>query len=277
MSHTIAVAEAGRAPGELWHPRGLAIDTSTNQIYLTEGGLDDSARISIFSDTGDFLSCFSHHLLRWPWGIALHRDNIYVSDLKGQLIFQFNAAAHFCLICKQGSAGSSVGQFNQPRQITISHQGEVFVADCKNHRVQILDSQLHYRRFISHHSMTRPYDVKLTQNEVYILSDTDSPCVHVFSHAGDKISSLITRGDIGKDVVCSWFFCLQPNKNLIISDCSAHQVKIFSKDGILLHTLGEQGHEVGLFNFPCGIAITDKLKLLVVSENRNYRLQILFC
>ena len=44
---------------------------------------------------------------------------------------------------------------------------EVFVADCNNHRVQILDESLHFQRSIEHDSMYYPRDVKLTDNEVF--------------------------------------------------------------------------------------------------------------
>ena len=37
MSHAVAVAKRGQAPGELWWPEGVAIDPTTNHIYVAEG------------------------------------------------------------------------------------------------------------------------------------------------------------------------------------------------------------------------------------------------
>ena len=94
--------------------------------------------------------------------------------------------------------------------------------------------------------MHRPRDVKLTTDEMYVLSGSDTPCVHIFSYTGHKIRSLLTRGD-GMQVTSPSHFCLDAHKSLIISDLSAGQIKIFSNEGTLLHTLGERGEEVGMF------------------------------
>ena len=103
---------------------------------------------------------------------------------------------------------------------------DVFVTDCKNIRIQILDDYLHFQRFITHHTMEYPLDVKLTPDEVYILCE-DSPCILVFSHAGEKIRSLFTWGtemQIGE----AYFFCLDRTQNLLFSDWENNQVRIFS-------------------------------------------------
>ena len=68
------------------------------------------------------------------------------------------------------------------------------------------------------------------------------------------------------------FFCLDANSNLLLRDDS--QIKIFSKEGTLLHTLGESGHGVGMFQDFGGIAVTENRNLIVVSQNRMYSLQI---
>ena len=108
---------------------------------------------------------------------------------------------------------------------------------------------------------------------MYVLSYSDSPCVHIFSYTGHKIRSLLTSG-YRMQVTSPSHFCLDAHKSLIISDWGAHQIKIFSNEGTLLHTLGERGHEVVMFVLPTGLALTSNLKLVTVSYNINYGLQI---
>ena len=270
ISHAIAVAKRGGAPGEIFDPRGVAIDPATNHIYITEGV---NLRVSIFLQTGEFIKTFTHKLMNSPWGIGVYRDNVYVTDILGNYVLNFKVATDIHLVARIGSKGSDVGQFLWPRQIAISTNGEVYVTDCGNHRIQILRSDLHFQRYISHHSMRRPKDVSLTPDEVYVLSDTDSPCVHVFSHNGNKIRSLITSAYVGEQVL---FFCLDSSKNIIISYFRPSQVKIYSKEGSLLHTMGRYGNEVGNFYLPNGIALIDNVKLVIVSDNCNYGLQIFY-
>ena len=276
MRPIVAVGKEGQAPGELWNPKGVAIDENTNLIYVTEGS--GSCRVSIFSETGEFINTFSHQDMREPYGIAIHRDNLYVTDTGVHAVFQFRIEVDMRLVAKLGSKGSGMGQFNYPHGLTVSTNGDVFVADYNNNRIQILDDSLHFQREITHQTMNYPCDVKLTPDEVYVLC-ADSPCILVFSHAGEKIRQLITRGGegMGMQIGLASFFCLDRKQNLLISDWSNEEVRIFSKEGTHLHTIGEQGQGVGMFNYPQGIVLTKNLKLIVVSYNTNYRLQIFSC
>ena len=275
----IACVKYGQDPGELWLPHAVAIDSNTNQIYVADGAYSTQinpyyiARVSIFSDTGEFLTSFSHPDMMHPYGIAICRDNVYVTDTVEHSVFHFKMEADFPLARMLGSKGSGIEQFNYPENLTVSTDGDVFVADRNNNRVQILDGYLHYQRHISHHSMTHPSDIKLTTDEVFVLCPT-SPFIIVFSYTGDLIRSLITRGhSIGVRVSPS-FLCLDADGNLLLSDEMDYQIKIFSKEGILLHTLGKYGQGAGRFHCPQGIALINNLKLVIVSRSSNCSLQI---
>ena len=254
MSCVVAVGKEGRAPGELSNPESVAVDENTGSIYVTGGS--GSNRVSVFSETGDFLSSFSHQDMT-AWGIALHRDNIYVTDWGRNAMFHFKMEQQIRHVATFGSVkGSSDEQLNYPLGLTVSTDGDVFVADCNNNRIKILDESLRFKRHVTHQSMKKPQDVKLSRDEMFVLCDS-SPCVLVFSHAGEMTRSLVTCG-YGMQVTIPKFFCLDAEQNLLISDFGADNVKIFSKDGILLHTIGQAGHGRGMFNQPKGIALTTK-------------------
>ena len=112
MRPIVSVGKKGQAPGELWNPWGVAIDENTNMIYVAEGL--DSHRVSIFSETGAFIDTFSHEDMIVPYGIAIHRDNLYVTDIGAHAVFQFKIEADMRLVAKLGSRGSGMGQFDCP-------------------------------------------------------------------------------------------------------------------------------------------------------------------
>ena len=61
----------GEAPGELWSPYAVAIDSNSNYIYVAEGHpFGNFPRISIFSDAGEFLDSCTHEHMNCPEGIA---------------------------------------------------------------------------------------------------------------------------------------------------------------------------------------------------------------
>ena len=272
MRPIVSVGKQGLAPGELWDPCGVAIDENTNMIYVTERF--GSRRVSIFSETGAFIDTFSHEDMRCLWGIAIHRDNLYVTDIGAHAVFRFKIEADMRLVAKLGSQGSGRGQFFYPLGLSVSPNGDVFIADYWNNRIQVLDDSLHFQRPITHQTMESPCDIKLTPDEVYVLCAV-SPCILVFSHAREKIRSLVTWGD-GMQIESAYFFCLDRKQNLLISDSVNDQVRIFSKEGTHLHTIGQPGQQAGMFDSPKGIVLTENLKLIIVSMNHNYRLQIFF-
>ena len=272
MRCVVAVGKGGLAPGELLNPQDVAIDENTGYMYVVEG----TGRVSVFSETGKFLNTFSHKGMDYPCGIALHRDNIYVIGMFSNVVFHFKMEQQIRHVATFGSGeGSSDEQLNGPRGLTVSTDGDVFVADIFNHRIKILDQSLRFKRHVTHQSMKYPQDVKLTRDEMYVLCRS-SPCVLVLSHAGEMTRSLVTRGD-GMQVDHAFFFCLDAEQNLLISDNRAHDVKIFSKDGTHLHTVGQEGHERGMLDYPKGIALTKDMSLVIVSNNNNFRLQIFSC
>ena len=183
MRPIVAVGKKGQAPGELWYPRGVAIDENTNMIYVAEGF--GSHRVSIFSETGAFINTFSHEDMIAPWGIAIHRDNLYVTDRRAHAVFRFKIEADMRLVAKLGSQGSGMGQLGCPLGLSVSPNGDVFLADIGNNRIQNLDDSLHFQRSITHQTMQYPRDIKLTPDEVFVLCAV-SPCILVFSHAGER-------------------------------------------------------------------------------------------
>ena len=64
-----------------------------------------------------------------------------------------------------------------------------------------------------------------------------------------------------------------PNEYIAVTECSAHRVSVFSKDGRLVLRFGELGSDPGKFNTPQGIAVR-LFKELVVVDSGNDRMQI---
>ena len=110
--------------------------------------------------------------------------------------------------------------FNDPGQLNVSDDGELYITYSDNHRIQILDKSLRFKHSITHESMKYHQDLKLTTESLQ-----DNSCIHVFSCAGDKLRSFFTRG-IGMQI--TGFFFLGAEKNLIISDCEDQPHSVLS-------------------------------------------------
>ena len=265
---TIAVGKSGKAPGQLNCPRTVSIESATGNIYVTDV---DNNRIQIFSQTGDYLSHFGYPHLKWPWGILIKRDNIYVTDVGHDAIFLFRLP-DLTMIEKAGKSGSGREEFDHPRQLAISPNQHLYIPDLYNDRVQIMTTDLKFIDRMRHESLHEPSDVKFSSNEIFVLSIYGNPCIHVFTLSGEKSRSVVTSGN-GMQVEKAWSFCLDGNNNIVISDALSHDIKVFSSEGNLLHTIGRSGHEAGRFFRNAGIIVHDSM-LLCISENKKFGLQI---
>ena len=263
----VATGKEGRAPGELNSPLCVAIHLETNQIFVVN---DD--RVEVFSETGEFLNQLGVGQLSHPWGIATYGDSLYVSCVDNDTVSKFSLI-EMCLVRRIGGNGSNNGQFYFPCQLTTDPIGRVFIADTHNHRICIHDPDLNHLRSITHESMSQPSDVKVSRDRLYVLCRKGNQYMLVLTLDGDKLHSLITSGEV-VDLFDPWFFCLDPLNNFVISDDESHSIRVFSPEGNLLHTIGREGHQPGMFYHPGGVAVTPNGRLVCVSDNENYGLQI---
>ena len=231
---SVATGKKGSNPGELFWPCGVAIHEDTHQIFVANQRND---RVEIFSETGEFLYQLGVGQLSGPWGIATHGDSLYVSCSGDHTGSKFSLTDMW-RVRRIGGKGSGNGQLKHPHQLTTDPIGRVSNADINNHRICIHDPDLKHLRNITHESMSAPVDVKVSRDRLYVLYRAN-PCMHVLALEGNKLHSLITRGE-GMDVLRPVFFCLDPLNNFVISDYGSHSIRVFSPEGNLLHTIGKR-------------------------------------
>ena len=268
-TRVVATGKKGKAPGELKSPLGVAIHEETHQIFVVNY---DNDRVEIFSESGEFFHQLGVGQLSYPSDIAIHGDSVYVICFSDDTVSKFSLT-ELCLVRRIGGWGSGNGQFMNPHQLTTDPIGRVFIADTLNNRICIHDPDLNNLRNITHPSMFHPFDVKVSRDRLYVLCPDNNPCLHVLTLEGDKLHSLITCGE-GMDVLYPSFFCLDPLNNFVLSDYNSHSIRVFSPEGNLLHTIGREGHQQRMFYCLEGVAVTPNGRLVCVSGNKNYGLQI---
>ena len=229
-----------------------------------------NSRIQVVSFEGKFLKRFGQDVLKEPWGIAVTADNVFVTDWNLYALFQFRKSD--CKLVKRtGTEGAGEGQLDVPRGLCSDYNGDVYVADCGNHRVSVFSKQLQFVKCLASQQLKSPVDVKVTPDSVVIL-DCSPNCIHFYSRSGDLLRSCVTQG---KDcTVCNpWSFCLDVAGNILIADSERHDVKILSPSGHLIHEIGKKEQGRGEFLYPTGICVSELGTIFVVSWNWNFVLQ----
>lgn len=154
----------GTGDGELNRPSGLAIGMD-GTIFVVDSL---NHRVQKFTLDGEFLGQFGTFgsgpgELNTPWGIGLDGDgNVFVADWRNDRIQQFTTQGEWQASFGQPGTGGDtsiaremggirlasvpVGQFNRPAGVCVDRDGDIYVADWLNNRVQVLTPE---GRFIS--------------------------------------------------------------------------------------------------------------------------------
>lgn len=126
-----AWGEHGTNPGQFHYPHNIVIDKKQN-IYIADRG---NNRIQVFDLKGTFLKQWRG--LGKPFGLFLTPDEklfvsdgnpdgahrILILDLEGRILAAF------------GSKGSEPGQFDTPHSLVVDKEGNLYVSEVNNKRV----------------------------------------------------------------------------------------------------------------------------------------------
>ncbi|MCP1310834.1 fibronectin type III domain-containing protein [Paenibacillus tyrfis] len=139
----------GKGLGEFKYPNGVAVDSSGNVYVAADYGnhriqkLDASTRV--WSEWGKSNGQFGSGLGEFdgPTDVAVDSSgNVYVSDFYNHRVQKLTVATGAWSEWKKsgGGAGSGLGQFNYPSGVAVDGDGNVYVADSGNNRIQRLTS-----------------------------------------------------------------------------------------------------------------------------------------
>ncbi len=172
-------------------------------------------------------------------------DNIYISDgYVNSRIAKFDKYGDW--IKSWGSHGSEPGQLDLPHSIQADRQGNIYVADRSNRRIQVFDSDGTYLRMLL---LNAPFDK--TQQPVLGNVNPNQP-----------------------DETQPWAICISQGETQYLWAADQHPGRIYklSLDGEILGMLGGSGKRLGQFNWIHGLDCSQE-DVLYVADLNNWRVQ----
>lgn len=121
----------GAGNGRMKRPINVRIDTDGTK-YVTDTQRD---QILVFDKNDRFVTAFGNSALFRPVDVAVGPDRLYVTDLRNHQVHILDKKTGNPL-AKFGKAGSSEGELFHPTSISLSPEGDLYVADTSNYRVQ---------------------------------------------------------------------------------------------------------------------------------------------
>ena len=246
----------GTGPGEIKSPMQIAIDNSTQNIFVADLG---ASRIQVFNEEGNYL--YQIPTAGYPIGIALTEEYIFVSTE--------------CRLLKiRKSNNESVKSVHIEKSvcgIDIDRNMNIYGCEDDNISVIVFDNNLKFLKRIKLEtsqikSNTQTHSIKLYKDSMYIMFGRYSPFhLQIFSLEGELVRCLIPTSEI----VWSYFFSIDRFGNIIVADWLDNRIKIFNKEGELIHTIDSDMLPGDLkFYRPTGVAINKKNRIIIAQGNK---------
>jgi sugar lactone lactonase YvrE len=181
-----------------------------------------------------------------------------------------------------GRIGTNPGELSTPRNVAVGPDGNVYIADSGNHRIQVFDSD---GAFLSTFGtfgneagqFNEPWGLAVDDQFIYV-ADTWNFRLQKFTLDGTWVQTIGTggspaEGETGgnlyfgpRDIV------LLPENRLLVSDTGNHRLQLIDRNGTFISQVGGYGFEPGKLYEPVGIAAGPD-GTLYVADTWNRRVQ----
>ena len=176
---------------------GVAVDG--DNIYVTDY---DNQCLLKFDKTGKLLKSVGQSgsgegEFNRPYGITVVGDQVFVCDHSNHRLQVFTSDLVF--VRQIGSEGSGKGEFDGPFDITHDEEGNLYVTDCGNDRVQVFNTQGKFLRLLTTKGdITTPTGICISGELVYVSQGKKNGQLFLYHKNGHKICSFTCEsGDSG--------------------------------------------------------------------------------
>ena len=215
---------------EFVSPIDVAIDDRRGRIYVS-----DSAKnvVKVFTKKGGYLEEIKSGSMGRPTGIAVNKitDELLVVDTINSGILRFALKDHR-LKGVIGMEGEETGRFHSPAHISVSQDGNIFVTDSLNFRVQVLTPEGGFIKSFGSAGggpgyFSRPKGVAVDSDGNIYVVDALFDNVQIFNEAGHLLMSFGGPGHkYGEFWLPSGIF-IDSKDMIYISDTFNKRVQVF--------------------------------------------------
>jgi DNA-binding beta-propeller fold protein YncE len=169
-----------RTSGVLLNPGGLFIDAAGYK-YIADR---DRHEVLVFDQMDRFVRAYSAGSEFQPTDVVTFDDRIHVADISTESIIIFDRTSGE-VIDTIGKRGADDGTFRMPTHLTIDDDGNLFVTDFLNFRVQKFDADGNYIRTIGEPgdfpgAMPRPKGIDVDRDGHLYAIDSAFEIVQIF-------------------------------------------------------------------------------------------------
>ncbi len=219
---------------KLARPVGIALDAQEH-LYVVE---QEKKGISVFDRQGKNIQFITHPSIERPTGIALDRvrGKIYLADTShtksaAHVVKVFNLRGE--LIGTVGhDKGSEAGEFLFPTYLAVDPQGNLYVTDTLNSRVQMFDADGKYLKTVGSRGSAwgmfdKPKGVALDSFGNLYVVDSGWSNVQIFNQKGDVLLFFGGRGPLPGMLKNPTDITIDKQNRIYVADYLNHRVEVY--------------------------------------------------
>ncbi len=276
----MVIGKEGSEDGEFSSPTGIALDKDGN-IYVAD---TDNHSIQKFDKSGKFLARWGGEpssqegQFYYPRGLAVGPEGVlYVADSGNNRVQKFDLEGNVQKAWgKFGFAwrGAEMGKFDVPWGVATDGDGNVYVSDTSNARIQKFQSDgqplLKWGRdgsFDGAFFFPRGVAVDFVGN-IYVADESNNR-IQKFDARGSFLTKWGREGSGPGQFKAPWGVACDALGNVYVVDSGNHRIQKFDGNGTFLCAFGNRGRAEGQLNFPYGIAVDKEGAVYVVDSGNN--------
>lgn len=211
-------------------PLGIAVD-SKDRLWVADAA---GQHVYSFDAEGNALmSLGGPNEMRNPTDVALDeaRHRLYVADSVGQRILVYDSETGQ-QIAKFGKRGPGDGQFNFPSFVAVDAQGNIYVSDTLNFRVQIFDPEYRFVQYFGKQGnhfgqFSRPKGIAFDSYQNLYVVDSDFCNFQIFDQKKELLMFLGGWGPMPGHFALPAGIAIDKQNFIYVTDQSNRRIQIF--------------------------------------------------